>query len=544
MEQYLSAALLAADVYGAAWPIDCFDNLLNDNPLNEPSVPPCAAGSNPIVEVYSSGLRNLYDFAFHPNGYIYGPDNGLGVTGTYPPTPFVPCFGPASVATNNPGEQPDILLLLEPGMYYGHPNPSRDECVYKNGLLQGVPPLPNYRDPILVLGEHKSANGIVVYANPSAFCGALAGDLLLTNYSVGDDLVRVRLAEDGRSTLGPPVRVLGGFDDPLPIAQSPDGAIFIGEFGGNRISVLVPTDTGCWAFGPSMPQSLLDSSGAALDGYFWVVAGKTGGGPVNSLYFYDPAFGVWGQGPDRPGAAVENPAVVAHDGKLYVIGGSTSPFTGMVATAQTYDPSTGLWASLPPMPTPTPRGGATAQVIGGQIYVVGGLGADGGSVATVEVFDPVANVWSTAPSLQQARDNAGSAAIDGRLYVFGGRLRNANGTTPNGTLDSTEMYDPAFGTWSNRAPMPTGRRTFASVALNGRALALGGEATTTGGAFPQNEEYDPVLDSWRTLAPLPTPRHGCAGAVIDGQVYIAGGGIVAGSSFSNILEIFSFSEQD
>jgi hypothetical protein len=90
--------------------------------------------------------------------------------------------------------------------------------------------------------------------------------------------------------------------------------------------------------------------------------------------------------------------------------------------------------------------------------------------------------------------------------------------------------------------MPTGRRTFSAVALNGKALVIGGEATASGGAFPQNEEYDPAFDTWRTLAPMPTPRHGSAAATIGGQVFVAGGGIVAGSSFSSVLEIFSFSE--
>jgi N-acetylneuraminic acid mutarotase len=164
-------------------------------------------------------------------------------------------------------------------------------------------------------------------------------------------------------------------------------------------------------------------------------------------------------------------------------------------------------------------------------------------VTTVEVFDPIGNIWTTAAPLATARDNPGSAVLGGRLYVFGGRTRNANGSVPNGTLASTEMFDPAAGFWAPRAPMPTGRRTFAAVTLNGRALVLGGEATSTAGAFPQNEEYDPVLDSWRTLAPMPTPRHGTAAAVIFDQVYVAGGGIVAGSSFSNILEIFSFSSE-
>ena len=55
-----------------------------------------------------------------------------------PSSPTPPCFGFGDTALwtaggNNPGEQPDILLRIEQGKYYGHPNPYRDECVFKDG---------------------------------------------------------------------------------------------------------------------------------------------------------------------------------------------------------------------------------------------------------------------------------------------------------------------------------------------------------------------------------------------------------------------------
>ena len=58
---------------------------------------------------------------------------------------------------------------------------------------------------------------------------------------------------------------------------------------------------------------------------------------------------------------------------------------------------------------------------------------------------------------------------DGKLYVFGGRIRNADATTVNGTLNTTEMYAPDTDTWVPRAPVPTGRRSMAVGNLDGRA---------------------------------------------------------------------------
>ncbi|HEX6206906.1 MAG TPA: kelch repeat-containing protein, partial [Actinomycetota bacterium] len=453
-EQPLSAALLVADVKATGFEGSCA------TPLGEFGVPATCD-----VSVYASGLRNTYDFVHHSNGSIYAPDNGLGVTGTYPPKPTPDCTGLADASQHNPGEQPDIINRLEQGMYYGHPNPYRNECVFKDGSEQGVAPLPNYVPPIHTIGHNTSSNGTIEYLG-DAFCGDLQGDLLIANYSVGDDLVRYELSADGGSIVGV-TRLATGFTDPLPVTQSPDGTIYVGELGAGQVTALVPQDTGCWSDRAPLPAQLLDVGGAALGGKFYVVAGKTSTGPKTSMYVYDPATDAWTPGPNLPGPGVENPAVEALNGKLYVFGGSTDPFSGAVANASVFDPATNAWTTLAPMPTA--RGGANAKAIDGLIYVVGGMDANGASVATVEVYNPSTNGWSAGPPMGTRRDNPGAALLDGKLYVFGGRTRESNGTVLNGTLASVEMYDPGTGTWVSKAPMPTGRRTMVVGTLNGRA---------------------------------------------------------------------------
>ncbi len=65
---------------------------------------------------------------------------------------------------------------------------------------------------------------------------------------------------------------------------------------------------------------------------------------------------------------------------------------------------------------------------------------------------------------------------------------------------------------------------------------MGGESPIVS----ENEEYNPATNSWRILTPMVTPRHGAASATIYGSVYVVGGGIVAGSSFVDINEGFSY----
>jgi glucose/arabinose dehydrogenase/N-acetylneuraminic acid mutarotase len=529
-EQPLSAALLVADVKATGFDGTCANT-------SDPHGPaPCH------VTPYATGMRNMYDFVFHTNGQLYGADNGLGVTGAFPPSPTPPCLGngntqPWNQGGHNPGTQPDLLYRIQQGKYYGHPNPHRNECVFKDGSFQGVSAPANFVPPMYVLGDHLSANGMLEY-KANRFCGALKGDLLIANYSVGDDLTRIDLSANGL-TVTSKTSLIGGFSGPLPIVEGPDGTIYVGEFNSNEITALVPNDTaanGCWSDAAPLPTNLLDPGSAVVNGKLYVVAGKTSTGPQNTVYVYDPVANSWSTAAPLPGPAVENPAAVSFNGQLYVFGGSTTAFAGAVGNAAVYNPATNAWTTRAAMPTP--RGGPGAQVVGSLIYVVGGMNGSGSSVSTVEAYNPATNTWSARPAMASRRDNPMTASVGGKLYVFGGRIRESDGTTTNGTLNTVEMFDPAVGSWAARAPMPTGRRTGVAGIINGRVLVMGGEVTATGGTFVANEEYNPATNTWRTLAPMPIGRHGAAAGVINGVMHVVAGGSTGGSSFTNIHHTF------
>ena len=571
-EQPLSGALLAVDVNqwkndptnfngDVASPIGEFVDEFYDRKEEELGRPYTE------VEIYASGLRNTYDGVFHSNGNIYAPDNGLGVIGTVPPVPRLGDPNDRDITTtfgenpiDNPGPQSDPLNLIVEGGYYGHPNPYRDEVVFKDGSFQGFDNTdadptndipeghPEYQEPLFNLGNNRSANGIIEYTADNFF-GEMQGDLLINNFSVGDNITRIELSDDGLSVVNSS-SLYGGFQDPLPIAMGENGSIFVGEFNGGQITVLEPL--GKWRDDlPAAPEAVLDAGSTTLDGKMYMIGGKTDSSHIDSMYIYDPGNpfdstdDVWTTGPDLLGVGVENPAVVSFDDKVYAFGGSTAPFSGSVSNAAVFDPLTSTWTALDDMPTA--RGGATAQVVGDKIYVIGGMDANGASVNTVEIYDPLTGLWETGTSMQTRRDNLGAAVIDNPLteevdellYVFGGRTRNANGSVEDDTLNTMEIYDPLTDEWTFGTPMPTGRRAMSVGTLNGRIQVIGGEKAADGSSFDVNEEYNPYTDEWRSLPSVPTGRHGAAFGTIDDVIYVAGGGPTGGSAFTDTVEAFT-----
>jgi len=516
----LTAAVLAADVNSADFQGACA------TPIGEFGVP---ATCDAIV--YASGLRNPYDLVWHKNGSLYSTDNGLGVVGSYPPQPTPDCTGLGNTETNNPGTQPDSLYRVVAGAYYGHPNPYRNECVFGDGSFQGVPPLPNYTPRLASLGINKSANGIIDYRG-DAFFGRLNGQLLIANFSQGDNITRTQLNAAGDEVIETEVLVTG-FNNPLSVAQDNDGNILVAEFGASQMVVLQPTTTGTpagsFTDAALLPVATLDPEAAAIGNSIYVVAGETENGATQALWIYDSIANSWESGPKLPSVAVEDTATTAYGDRFYVFGGSTGSFSGAVSDAAVFDPQTNAWTTLAAMPTP--RGGASAEMINGLIYVIGGIGANGESLNTVEIYNPATNTWAAGPSMLEARDNAGSAVIDGTLYVMGGRTRFTDDT-----LTSIEIFDVASNAWTPGAPMITGRRSFAVGTVGNRIQAVGGESP----ALAINEEYDPLTNTWRELTPLNTTRHGAAAGTIGSRLFIIGGGTTEGTSFTDSVTAFSY----
>ena len=144
--------------------------------------------------------------------------------------------------------------------------------------------------------------------------------------------------------------------------------------------------------------------------------------------------------------------VVALNGKIYAIGGSTStryPLDAFVGTNEEYNLATNSWTIKASMPTP--RAYFAIVAFQNKIYCIGG--AIGFSVdersgfysyitsGVNEVYDTDTNTWVTKTPMPNVGMKLQAHVINGKIYVI--------------RPGYTYVYDPLNDSWTNKTRMPT-----------------------------------------------------------------------------------------
>jgi N-acetylneuraminic acid mutarotase len=298
---------------------------------------------------------------------------------------------------------------------------------------------------------------------------------------------------------------------------------------------------GKWVRLAPFPHAIGEMLGAGVDGRLCATQGLLPGfKPAGLVYQYDPARDAWTQKKPMP-QPVHHAAVTALNGKMYLFGGFDLPPSGPpgwnpVDKSWQYDPATDAWKALAPIPTA--RGGGVAVALNGRVYVIGGAGPMPNassptirprqpqrSLGTVEEYDPGTNTWRTRSSMPTPCNHMGGEAVNGKIYVIGGRLSGAFIIGFPGNINLVQVYDPATDSWLTKSPMPTARSGLNTASLNGIIYAAGGEVQDNNylAAFRAFEAYDPASDTWWQLPPMLLPRHECIMATLGNRIHVAGG---------------------
>jgi hypothetical protein len=204
---------------------------------------------------------------------------------------------------------------------------------------------------------------------------------------------------------------------------------------------------------------------ALPDGRILLVGGYDADGTVlSSTEFFDPATGAVTRGPDLSHPRAGHAAVVVEE-RLVLVGGSD----GEAAISTTEVLENGVWRPGPDLAVARVKHGAAA-LPDGRVLVVGGSSSDEGNdlLRSTEIVDVASGAVVAGPDLSEGQYKLDGAVVslpDGRVVVAGGTRVN--------------VYDPATGEISvvDGDAMP--RRSFATATAIGvdGVLVTGGYDT-------------------------------------------------------------------
>lgn len=247
---------------------------------------------------------------------------------------------------------------------------------------------------------------------------------------------------------------------------------------------------------------------------------------------YDPASRAFTPAGNMTIGRSGHRATLLPDGRVLIAGGDSVIPEGpddpsMKGSAELFDSSTQSFSATGSMLTG--RAGFNATLLtNGKVLITGGVARYRDFdciIGGAELYDPSTGEFTTTGSY------AGSlGSLVGSLEGFvSTSTLLADGTVLFATEPSSQIYDPATGTFSIRGAMVTGRglpylagRT-ASLLMNGKVLAAGGEQEDTG-RFDSAELYDPAAGVFTATGSMTRARDGhTATQLPDGAVLMAGG---------------------
>jgi N-acetylneuraminic acid mutarotase len=307
--------------------------------------------------------------------------------------------------------------------------------------------------------------------------------------------------------------------------------------------------SGTWALTGSMKGAREGQTATLLqNGQVLVAGGIDGSVTLASAELYNPATGKWSATGSMTTARAGQTATLLPNGQVLVAGGFNEPVPGAfsyLSSAELYNPATGKWAVTGGMSTA--RLSHTATLLpDGQVLVAGGEATVNGAVtvfSSAELYNPATGTWTRTGRMNAPRElHTATLLANGQVLAAGG-YNDADRF--NHSLASAELYNPATGTWALTGSLNTPRDGHQAVRLaTGQVLVVDGEDISSAGTFQLNstEVYDPATGTWTTTGT--TFHDGNAPFSVTllgtGKVLIAGGvtGVYPNEHITSAAEVY------
>ena len=141
------------------------------------------------------------------------------------------------------------------------------------------------------------------------------------------------------------------------------------------------------------------------------------------------------------------------------------------------------------------------------IFSIGGVSSE--TVTTeVDKFFPAHKTekdgveFEEVAPLNEARCDAFGAAMNGKIYVAGGKQRDATLPIGERVLASCEVYDPSTDEWQVMPSLNVPRYSASMVCFKGALYVVGGLKSSNCGALSV-EMFDSVADQWHEKSNIP-----------------------------------------
>jgi N-acetylneuraminic acid mutarotase len=204
--------------------------------------------------------------------------------------------------------------------------------------------------------------------------------------------------------------------------------------------------------------------------------------------------------------------VTRPDDKKETASRSATTTTKPASVAPVLEPAAS-WRNL--RDAPTARQQLGSAVLDGTVWILGGLTSDG-STPKVEGYDPAIDTWKSGPDLPLALHHEMAAAYKDELVVLGGWVPSGQNLT---ATTSDKVFALRNGAWVELPHLLRPRAAGAAEVVGNRLVVFGGQA---GGQLVATTE---VFDGtkWVEGAGLPTPRDHLAAGTDGRYVYAVGG---------------------